>query len=951
MKKSKNINKPLTKGHSFEIGDYMNTDYISDRNVIEKSTPYSTYMPLATTALGSSMDLYNAINSGSEYSQMAEPYNDMASSIANTQYEGSKASLLKASAYSPSVGYVNADDFGGKQDLIGSIGKGLISGAMAGAATANPYIIAGSALGNAVLQGFSTGIRNKNIDNQVSATNEKLRRADALRRLNLDYAIQNEDTMSDRMRLRSMMNNSSQLGYAAFGGTLDTNGTDWETGATYIDNGSTHQNNPFGGVQYGIASDGMPNLVEEGEVVIKVKNNQEDTGEHSYAKGGPMYSDYVLSNRVIPTVEELAFANITDNPSKYEGQPYAQIYKELTKGLKETINSPTTKNYLDILHTRIARAQEDTKLREQQEEFMAELKKATPEQQDIILQQMGYANPLEEATMAAKGGKIHIKPSHRDKLTALKKRTGKTEAELWRTGGPAVRKMITFARNARKWKHEDGGYLFPWGGWANQDELNNYYTQQYTDFWNNLQGRKGSNVNRAYLTGAQARQWVNQLSQGDEQQQALATMLKSQWGDTNTDWSNNATWEFKNKYNPSGTIVESSPYISWAGDNTAMKDALWGIRHTPQLSVDNRYQQGIYTPNTPEIILPEGPQSVNRYWTYDWDTGERTPISREEFENPEEGWFVDDTLEEYGPDNPDDANYYRDLYLTNKKSNNVIPTDTDYITGNLIENNTGIASDMFLPIMSAIANIKEVRPDNSNARLIEKSVLPPRYVGYNPTGRYVQPVLTDTRLISSALNNQNNNILNAIADLSGTNRGQAMANIIGQNYLNQQNIGEARLKTNAANYETLKDAAKINNEIDFNNAQMALNADEANQRAWDSYAGRFAQQRTAGAKMREDTANAVTAAQSANWNNLLENIQAVMDNQRNRTMANDSLGRMYGYNIAPSGNITFNNINNKRKFANDYNINIKDVDKVRRRRRNGVTKFYLNGKELTRKGE
>ena len=48
---------------------------------------------------------------------------------------------------------------------------------------------------------------------------------------------------------------------------------------------------------------------------------------------------------------------------------------------------------------------------------------------------------------------IHIKPENRGKLTRLKKRTGKTEAELWKEGNPAVRKMITFARNARKWKH------------------------------------------------------------------------------------------------------------------------------------------------------------------------------------------------------------------------------------------------------------------------------------------------------------------------------------------------------------------------------------------------------------------------------------------------------------------------------------------------------------------
>lgn len=49
---------------------------------------------------------------------------------------------------------------------------------------------------------------------------------------------------------------------------------------------------------------------------------------------------------------------------------------------------------------------------------------------------------------------IYIKPENRGKLTRLKKRTGKTEAELWKEGNPAVRKMITFARNARKWKHK-----------------------------------------------------------------------------------------------------------------------------------------------------------------------------------------------------------------------------------------------------------------------------------------------------------------------------------------------------------------------------------------------------------------------------------------------------------------------------------------------------------------
>ena len=68
------------------------------------------------------------------------------------------------------------------------------------------------------------------------------------------------------------------------------------------------------------------------------------------------------------------------------------------------------------------------------------------------------------STMFAEGGGIHIKPSHKGRLTELKKRTGKTEAELYNDGNPAHKKMVVFARNARKWSHADGGPLFAFGG-------------------------------------------------------------------------------------------------------------------------------------------------------------------------------------------------------------------------------------------------------------------------------------------------------------------------------------------------------------------------------------------------------------------------------------------------------------------------------------------------------
>jgi hypothetical protein len=55
--------------------------------------------------------------------------------------------------------------------------------------------------------------------------------------------------------------------------------------------------------------------------------------------------------------------------------------------------------------------------------------------------------------MPAKKNPIHIKESHKGRLTAIEKRTGKSPSELKNSKNPAVRKMATFALNAKKWKH------------------------------------------------------------------------------------------------------------------------------------------------------------------------------------------------------------------------------------------------------------------------------------------------------------------------------------------------------------------------------------------------------------------------------------------------------------------------------------------------------------------
>lgn len=383
----------------------------------------------------------------------------------------------------------------------------------------------------------------------------------------------------------------NMMNYFQDGGSLEG-----LNGVIKVNEGGTHGQNPYDGVTMGIAPDGIPNKVEEGEVI---------------------YKDYVYSNRLKPTKTLLKNSVL---PEKYEGLTYAKIAEKLQKESEDRPNDPISKRTLDEMMSRLMAAQEEQKAKIEERKLAKALDKIPTEDKAALMASlMQQVQPQEgidlSQPMFAEGGKIHIAKNKRGTFTAAAKKRGMGVQEFAskvlahpENYTEAMRKKAQFAHNAKSFKHAEGGYLFPWGGWTNQDELNDYYTQQYTNFWNNLQGRKGSNVNRAYLTGAQARQWVNMLSQGDEKQKALANMLKNQWGD-NLDWSENADWEFKNKYNPKGTVIESTPYLQWASDRDGMSDALWGLKHVPQLSVDDRY------------LNTEGNRDVT---TYNWLVGDES---------------------------------------------------------------------------------------------------------------------------------------------------------------------------------------------------------------------------------------------------------------------------------------------------------------------------------------
>lgn len=93
--------------------------------------------------------------------------------------------------------------------------------------------------------------------------NEELRRQRAQAMSFADRSVENNVENLANEQMDNMLAN-----YAAFGGPLHTNGADWNTGITIVDNGGSHESNPLEGVPMGMAPDGTPNLVEEGEVIF-----------------------------------------------------------------------------------------------------------------------------------------------------------------------------------------------------------------------------------------------------------------------------------------------------------------------------------------------------------------------------------------------------------------------------------------------------------------------------------------------------------------------------------------------------------------------------------------------------------------------------------------------------------------------------------------------------------
>lgn len=125
-----------------------------------------------------------------------------------------------------------------------------------------------------------------------------------------------------------------QLNYAKLGGPLHSNGTIWDNGVNIIGNGGTHEENPYEGVPMGVDSKGVPNLVEEGEVI---------------------YDNKVLTNHLI------APKHIAKKYTNKKNPTYADVFKSAQKESEERPFDFISQRGLEASFNEIYNAQESEK--------------------------------------------------------------------------------------------------------------------------------------------------------------------------------------------------------------------------------------------------------------------------------------------------------------------------------------------------------------------------------------------------------------------------------------------------------------------------------------------------------------------------------------------------------------------------------------------------------------
>lgn len=471
----------------------------------------------------------------------------------------------------------------------------------------------------------------------------------------------------------------------------------------------------------------------------------------------------------------------------------------------------------------------------------------------ITMRYTGVMSPF--GNMFDDGGGIHIKPENRGKFTALKKRTGKSASWFKAHGTPAQRKMATFALNAAKWKHGDGGPLLTHGGvWSNGvTEINEGGTHEENPFEGVQMGVDDQGIPNLVEQGELVyNDYV--FSKRIKAPKALKSTYKLR-GDTFADIAKYAQKESEERPNDP---------ISKRGLDDIMTKL--GTAQEVIKSMKNRKKRGnkyavggnvnkLYTSSIPGVDS-EG----------NWIT---PPKNMARAAAKRAGYDVGDSFEAYNRapvPNPD----YKGPDSDSKSWLRYAPA-----------------------FMSGIAAFSDIfsKPDYSAADTISSVNIQPTRVSASPIGEYLPYEPLDRMFYINQLNKNAGATRRAVGDTSGGNRAAALAGILSADYNYGENLGKMARQAEDYNQALRERVAGFNRQTNMFNAQQDLQAQTANAQAiMDINKMRLAQAEEV-AKLSQAARDSYNARRSNNLNSFINNLSSIgwEDTQREMINSNNAL--------------------------------------------------------------
>lgn len=376
---------------------------------------------------------------------------------------------------------------------------------------------------------------------------EKQKQARNAAYLAYDNAITNADANQDALLL---------AGFHSHGGPLSSNGTIWDNGLTFINTGGTHEANPYEGVQVGVDQQGIPNLVEEGEVI---------------------WDDYVFSER-------LKVPKAFKDKYKLKGKDtisFAEAAEKFAEESKERPNDPISKRGRDTMLSLLMDQQEEVRMKKQQRQAKTQFNALSSEEQ-LGIMQMAQQNALpagpEESMNNIEGYPIY------NQEAPLMAAYGGELGNVFRGEGNKPNKMTR--RYSLEWfknKAKDLGFdlgddfvFSPTDYTANLDRFNSIYR--------NSQRQKAYDT---YLAG-QRQNWINneiasgRYKRGDNGQGIYAAKYKEGVNQFERDDKGNIVYDY--------TTDVSDSWIP--SEDVLGKDFKWDDRNALKISYGPRELSG-----------------------------------------------------------------------------------------------------------------------------------------------------------------------------------------------------------------------------------------------------------------------------------------------------------------------------------------------------------------------